>query len=255
MFWFRRSKPARQGSINGIVNLASGYNVRELGGYATPAGRTHAHRFLRSGGIDRLSAEDTRALLDYGVCRVCDLRGELEVRGGDGPLASSSKVEWVNIPLYDFNMSDPQLLPDDNVGGYLSDGYFTMLANHEAVRKVFEFFSTAPENGCVLFHCAAGMDRTGVVAMLVLGLCDVGRDQVIADYAYSFGTLAEVNAAVFAGDGVVRHQVRADLRQRIQAMSVVYDRLVRVYGSVRNYLVQCGITDDQLDAVRRHLLG
>ena len=255
MFWFRKSKPARQGSVNGVVSLASGYNIRELGGYATPYGRTHTHRFLRSGGIDRLSADDARYLLNYGVGRICDLRGPLEVRGGDGPLQNAPQVKWVNVPLYDFDMSNEEVIPHDNVGGYLSDGYFTMLANRPAVRQVFEFFSEAPDDCCVLFHCAAGMDRTGVIAMLVLGLCGVGRDQIVADYAYSFGYLGEVNAAVFAGRGPLRHQVRADLQLRIDAISAVYDRLVQRYSSVEKYLLDCGLERSTLDAVSHHLLG
>lgn len=256
MFWIRKSKPARQGSVNGVVNLASGYNVRELGGYVTPYGRTHTHRFLRSGGIDRLSERDAKYLVDYGVRRVLDLRGTAEVRGGDGPLSRDPKVEWKNIPLYDFDMSDPAFMNDDGstLGGYLSSGYFTMLANHDAVRDSFKFFGGAPQDTCILFHCAAGMDRTGVTAMLVLGLCGVARDQVIADYAYSFGTLAEVNAAVFGAKGHTRHKVREELAQRIDAITVVYDRLLDAYGSFEQYLLACGLTKDELVAVRNHLV-
>lgn len=256
MFWIRKSKPARQGSVNGIVNVPSGYNVRELGGYVTPYGRTHTHRFLRSGGIDSLSRRDAQFLVDYGVRRVLDLRGEMEVRGGDGPLAGDPKVTWKNIPLYDFDMSDPAFMDADGgtLGGYLSSGYFTMLANRDAVRDSFRFFAEAEPGSCILFHCAAGMDRTGVTAMLVLGLCGVARDQVIADYAYSFGTLAEVNAAVFGAKGRTRHKVREELRQRIDAITVVYDKLIDAYGSFERYLLACGLSTKELVAVRDHLV-
>ena len=34
----------------------------------------------------------------------------------------------------------------------------------------------------LVFHCAAGKDRTGVLAALVLDLCGVARDDIVADY-------------------------------------------------------------------------
>ena len=37
----------------------------------------------------------------------------------------------------------------------------------------------------VLFHCAAGKDRTGIVAAMVLGLVGVGDDAIVADYLRS----------------------------------------------------------------------
>ncbi len=255
MFWFRKSKPARQGDVKGRVDLDSGYNVRELGGYDTPRGRTKNHRYLRSGGVIGLSRQDAEYLRSsYKVHRVLDLRGPLEVKGGDGILPTLPGVEYRNVQLYDFDLSAPTLERPDDTGGYLASNYFTMLANHAAVCDMFDFFATAPANCCVLFHCAAGMDRTGVAAMLILGLCDVRRDVVVADYAYSFGYLGEVNAAIFAGEGGARHKVREDLAARIRAISTVYDRLIETYGSVRGYLSDAGVPDDQLDAVIRHLV-
>ena len=39
------------------------------------------------------------------------------------------------------------------------------------------------QDGCTLFHCRAGKDRTGVVAMLLLGLAGVSDEDIVADYA------------------------------------------------------------------------
>ena len=40
--------------------------------------------------------------------------------------------------------------------------------------------------GTVLFHCTAGKDRTGVLAMLLLKLADVDEETIINDYAASY---------------------------------------------------------------------
>lgn len=58
-----------------ILRVRSGHNVRELGGYVTPRGKTQTHRFLRSGSTGLLSAEDLDTLRSWGVRYVLDLRG------------------------------------------------------------------------------------------------------------------------------------------------------------------------------------
>ena len=41
------------------------------------------------------------------------------------------------------------------------------------------------ENGAVVFLCSAGKDRTGIIAALVLYLCGVAREDIVADYMVS----------------------------------------------------------------------
>lgn len=233
--------------------LDVGYNVRELGGYATAHGTTVSHRFLRSGDTDMLSERDLAFFRQYGVSRVVDLRSVSETRVAPDDLASQPWVTYRNVPLYDFDMHDPTLDISEHDGGYLASGYLTMLANRPAVREIFSFFAEAGADECVLFHCAAGMDRTGVTAMLLLGLAGVGRQHIIADYVYSYGTPEEVNQAVF--EGKIPKTARNDLAGAINTMATVYDRLTGSYGSVRGYLTACGLTQRQISNVRNHLLG
>ena len=40
-----------------------------------------------------------------------------------------------------------------------------------------------------VFHCAAGKDRTGLLAMLVLGTLGVGHDDIVEDYALTSATM------------------------------------------------------------------
>lgn len=250
MYWFRKNKPSRTADGPGKLDIPGSYNLRELGGYPAAHGRTLYRRFLRSGSLRDLTAAGNRQLYNYGVRAILDLRGKGEVAVDQDALARRGDVSFRNVELYAFDMSDPKLDRGDDEGGYLAAGYFTMLANHEAVREIFEYLGAMRDNRCLLFHCSAGMDRTGVVAMLVLGLVGVPREVIVADYAYSFGQVDEVNAAVFGG----RDNAQGALALRIRAIEVTYDRLVEAYGSVRNYLLACGVPAMALDATERHLL-
>lgn len=250
-FWFGRKKPSRQGGVTGRLDVPGSYNLRELGGYPGSTGKTLYRRFLRSGSLGEITPAGNRQLYDYGVRAILDLRGRDEVEGDPDPLGRRKGVAWRNVELFSYDMSDPKLDRGDDEGGYLAAGYFTMLSNRDAICEVFDFLGSMADNHCLLFHCSAGMDRTGVVAMLVLGLVGVPRLDIIADYAYSFGTTAEVNAAVF---GKRSGNAQDALALRIHAIEVTYDRLVDAYGTVRDYLVACGVPAPRLDATIRHLM-
>ena len=232
------------------LDVESGYNVRELGGYAVDAGETAWRRALRSGGIDMLSPEDQRRLREYGVRAVLDLRGASETRFAPDKLSAMGEVRYLNVPFYDFDLSDPKLERPDDAGGYLTLGYFTMLANHEAVREIFSFVADCEPGDCVLFHCAAGMDRTGMCAMLLLGIVGANRERIVADYCYSFGSVEEVDSYVY-GNGPVPSNELLIRRETIEA---VYDRLLEAYGSFETYLLRCGVSMEQIKRVRTHLL-
>ena len=111
-----------------------------------------------------------------------------------------------------------------------------------------------PAHALISFHCAAGMDRTGVVSMLLLGLAEVSRRQIVADYAYSFGTVEEVDCALDDhGDALEEAFITTHLRNRIAIMGAVFDTIVHEHGSVRRYLASCGLESTTLDAIVDHL--
>lgn len=238
------------------LRLRSAYNVRELGGFDSPRGTTLRHRFLRSGATRSLTQDDLDILRAWGVTRVADLRSLGESPQLSCRFARQDWVTWENVPLYDYDMSAPAMTPVRDVGGYFVSGYLHMLTSHAAIRRLFEFFAQAGSDECVLFHCAAGMDRTGMVAMLLLGLAEVPRSQIIADYLYSFGKVAEVDGIVFGGkEPVVREGFWNPIPSRLEAITFMLDRIEGGYGTARAFLSACDVDDACLDAVRGMLVG
>lgn len=231
-------------------------NCRELGGYPLPAadGRapgatTLPHRFLRSGSTSMLSRKEAHYLRKYGVARVVDLRSAQECASSPDVFASYPGATYINVPLFGTNLHDPKLrLPGDS-RDYLASGYLRMLNNHEAVRQIFAAFAEAAPEECILYHCAAGMDRTGITSMLLLGLCGVDRTSIVADYTYSFASRDEVDAYIY--QGISPSFTTVDVLAKL--MGRVYDGLLESYGSAEAYLLACGISKAQLARVRGHL--
>lgn len=269
----------------GIPVVESCENCRELGGYPTSGGGTTLpDRFLRSGSTSGVTAADLAYLSSLGLARVVDLRSSEEVHSLPDPLHNQAAIRYKNVPLHNKNLHDPrfaQVNSGDETHDFLANGYLKMLGNHGAVREIFRFFSHAKENECVLFHCAAGMDRTGIVSMLVLGLADVDRAHICADYGYSFGPKAMVDEIALGvcpaedDKSMSPNDQTEDTAEKssphntdpwscgekdsvsmlCDLMGTVFDEVVGAYGSVYDYLRACGCTERELGRVRRHLLG
>ncbi|MBP0975243.1 MAG: tyrosine-protein phosphatase, partial [Oscillospiraceae bacterium] len=52
-------------------------------------------------------------------------------------------------------------------------------------REVFDLFLNKQEGDAILFHCAGGKDRTGMVSMLMLAALDFDKDIMMQDYMMS----------------------------------------------------------------------
>lgn len=237
-------------------------NVRDLGGCDSPHGKTQAHRFVRCGATSSLTKIDLFRFRRWGVSHVLDLRSQMESPRQTCRFSNQGWVTWENVPFYEVDISAPTMVPTRNVSNYLVSSYLYMLAVPTTIRSVFEFCAQADKSQCVLFHCAAGMDRTGMVAMLLLGLADVPRNQILADYCYSFAPREAVDKAVLAyvPNGEVPQKNPNDdfssyiLHTRLEAIAAVYDTVVEAHGTVRRFLRSCDVPDAVLDAVTAHLV-
>ncbi len=238
-----------------FLRIRSCPNARELGGYDTPQGRTAYHRFLRAGGTRALTSEDLQRLRQWGVTRVMDLRSVGESPRVTCRLSNQDWVAWENVPFYDYDLSAPTMAPVHPSDNYLVTGYLHMLSSATSIRRILAFFAASRPTDCILFHCAAGIDRTGVVAMLLLGLVGVARRQVIADYAYSFGSVAEVESLVSGATGTPPARISSMLRIRLDTIATVYDTVIHEHGTFRAFLTSCGVDEPTLDGVTAHLIG
>ena len=169
--------------------LARVRNVRDLGGCAYRAedgsqGETAYGIFLRGPSLRKLTPGDYEYLQEYGEGLKCvvDLRSDFEVGHWPDPYARGRDgVAYVHVQMLDQLNSGKfrDALPDR-----MSTVYKGLLDNHaSSIRRVMESIDAFGQDGCTLFHCRAGKDRTGVVAMLLLGLAGVSDEDIVADYA------------------------------------------------------------------------
>lgn len=128
-------------------------------------------------------------------------------------------------------------------------GYFDMLNEQACMCKVMRQIASAPKG--VLFHCAAGKDRTGCTAALLLLLCCVPQADVVADYQVSETYLQEIIRRLRKE----RPNAPAHLgRSRAEYMEETLALLTDKYGTAEDYLRAIGLTDEELNLLRGKLL-
>lgn len=235
------------------------FNIRDLGGYATASGGTIPwRRFLRADSLHRIHPAEITRLHDEGLRMVIDLRTSDEVESAPNPFAAFPDVHFANLPLFD-DLS-PQALSRAEVADEHPLQRFYLTALETRATAICTILSTMADlrEGAILFNCTAGKDRTGIIAALLLGIADVERDQIIADYALTADLIPDLVEEFLnlsrARGGDVESYARL-LESPATAIAATLDHIDRSYGSVAGYLEKIGLPRSDLHELYGRLTG
>ncbi|HZR12044.1 MAG TPA: tyrosine-protein phosphatase [Acidimicrobiia bacterium] len=235
-------------------------NFRDLGGYPTVDGRTvRSGRVFRSDSLSHLSDADVARLVDgLGLVTVVDLRAANEVATyGPAPLAGRG-VAVHHLPIVDETRRRPGDGEPDPVSRPMAELYGMMLERF-ADRFVGVLRVVAdPVNQPVVFHCAAGKDRTGLVAALLLGVLGVDDDVIALDYATTAEHLDELLARQRSRGAAGNEAGNVDpalLTAEAHVMRDVLAGITTAHGSVTAYVTRHGLDARELASLRARLLA
>jgi protein-tyrosine phosphatase len=241
------------------LGLAGAQNFRDLGGYPASGGaHTRWGRVFRS---DALVLED----LDYaiftslGIRTVYDLRSDTEREMSPNRLPDASyALEMVSLVTE--SAAPPPL--DALIGdgeAFLADVYLHMLERSAiGFGRVLSGLAEEPRLPAV-FHCAAGKDRTGMVAALLLSVLGVAEQDILDDYELTsrYRTSERVNAVIEllrSERGVTPEVAAGILRTPRWAMQSALAAIRQRYGGVEDYLVREAAVDPSVPERLRQLL-
>jgi protein-tyrosine phosphatase len=213
-------------------------NVRDLGGLRTGDGRVTRWRALvRSDNPAKLTAAGWSALYAYGIRTIISLRTYGMTEDELNVTPPYSDLALVQAPIED--ITDADFLQQ----WVISDLWCTPLYYKDALQRwperhgaAISAVAQAPAGG-VLFHCARGNDRTGIIALLLLALAGVVPDDMIADYELSPDSDREELLA----------------RENSSVRDAILGALTGL--DIDSYLCLGGASADDLAAVRKRLLG
>jgi protein-tyrosine phosphatase len=255
-----------------IVSLEGVDNFRDFGGYHAAGGRRiRPGRLYRSAHHGQATDADLAAIAALDIAVIVDLRRAEErqrfpSRRHDDFAAAVIDNDIDDVaadPWFDFiKGSDGS---EASFRGYLLDYYrdAPFVARHVDLFSRY-FRALGETDGPVLIHCAAGKDRTGMLAALTHSLMGVHEDDIFADFlltntATPIDRRLPVAIETIAGlcgrtptEAAVRTAMGVDTAYLERAFAAIEDR----HGSVAAYLESAlGVDAALRERIETRLVG
>jgi protein-tyrosine phosphatase len=246
------SKPLRRLSLEGA------YNVRDLGGYPIRAGgSTRWKTFLRADSMHRLTSKDRVTLVQYGVRTVVDLRTTEETEFQPNVFAGESEIQYVHHNIIGGDSLTENAYVETGIpADRIRISYTHWLDRRQtAFRQVLTLLAK-PSARPVIYHCAGGKDRTGVISALLLDIAGVDRETIAEDYSLTARYLMQRNldGHSFSGQKVVTTW------RQYQAEYCPPDGIIKTlkhldenYGGVPQYMQAIGLSVEQITSLSNAL--
>ncbi|MBV9565376.1 MAG: tyrosine-protein phosphatase [Bradyrhizobium sp.] len=246
-----------------FLPLQRGHNFRDLGGYETGDGRRVRHRLLyRSGTMADLTEADVKRLTGLGIVCICDLRTTSERTRHPTSWHDPAKVRMI-AQDYDHSEGSLATLTTGDAQAVRQRMISLYRTLHEEQRAGFaELFARLVQGELpLLFNCAAGKDRTGIAAALVLSALGVPRNTVIGEYVLSdryaeplFDLLCR-NPRYGLDANSPRESWLPMTRAYPEYIETMLDAVTERHGSIESYLAEeLGIDGAAVERLRDNLL-
>lgn len=212
-------------------------NCRDIGGKKTSDGHTVRYGLIYRGtNMDATTNHEKSVLIDD-----MGIKTDIDLRDGTPSAVHSSNPYGMgecNQPFYSVRWDVDYL--------YAGFSYFTDLVKPDRIRKIFEGIINSVTNGkpCYI-HCAVGADRTGYVCMLLEAALGVTLKWCSIDY--------ELTSFSCAGDRS-RDGSSADFFFTEGRRYIAGYSNASFCENARKILLDAGITQAQLDALRSAML-
>jgi protein-tyrosine phosphatase len=237
--------------------------LRDVGGPPVAAGGTIATGLLFRISGQLVSATELDELRVAGVVAIVDLRAVDEDRRLVERWAAAHGVSYAHEPINAAGFA--QLVELARTGGTRAQAHETMLATY---RYVVDEHGPQLANTLALlahgvpagFGCAAGRDRTGIVASLLYDLLGVPDDAIHATYAAAAPSPDQLRPMARQHFGLAPGEplpeaVEALLTVRPEWIAATLEHVRSRYGGVAPYLYQHGLPDDAPERLRQLLVA
>ena len=175
--------------MSDILGIEKKRNLRDLGGYKTQNGK-HVKKgyFFRSSRLMDFDQAELKILNSLNIKKIYDLRSKEEVK--DAPDPTLKGAEYIHssaaarVDGTEVNFSPAALIAENVYSKECNDEFthkvYGNLPFSYAYKRMFE--DIVAGNVPILFHCSAGKDRTGIVAILILLALGVDEETAMYDY-------------------------------------------------------------------------
>lgn len=218
-------------------------NFRDLGQIPVGDGRKIKPGLLfRSGELFSLSVEDVSTLEKMQLQTIIDLRAQREVDRRPDKLIKTVK-SIVHIDIFDGARDrSEKFLKEDNALGLetvLTGDYRRMVVEHAPEFQRFLQIVATTEHLPLVYHCAAGKDRTGLATVFLLAALGVEMEVIRKDYLDSnirSQIITEKIIREVTKSGQNGKILRPLLEVRDDYLDAALDEINKMYESLENYI-------------------
>lgn len=250
--------------------LASAPNFRDMGGLPASGGKMLRYgQLYRSEDFSNLSETDAALLQGLGVQLLCDLRSKSERHQYPNRWpADSANTLNLNIST-DLRASHQAITRLLSGSPGVAQAEEAMLVTYRMFPEAFavrlpQLFEHILHGGHLplVFHCAAGKDRTGFIAAILLTALGVDREAIYADYLLSRerwkGERSESAIRRYlqplCGQAPAAEVVQTLCQVRSNYLDAALDEIAQRYGSTSDYLELIGLNAQAKDRLQAQLL-
>lgn len=236
-------------------------NFRDIGGfYSEKYKKSVKERLIyRAPSIQLASSDDLLILKKNNIVNIIDLRSDYEVmREGIGNLANYNKINYYNIPLLSSSQWEVDPIGSKNSENFEGLSYFKYLDNQDSLYNIFNLIiNSINNNQGVIFHCAFGKDRTGIIAALLQDSLGVDKNIISKEFAKSSNFLHELIAKYKDSDTYKRDLSNTNINHMETKEKSILDffkLLYKKHGTSDNFLKSLSILDKDLDNFKNLML-
>ncbi len=242
-------------------------NFRDFGGYETDEGRrVKWGKLYRSGQLSTLTERDLELLDALDIDLVCDFRRLDEQENEPSRLPTRRPPRIASLPITPgsnasfFEQAEEEFNGPDTMFGFMVQiNEDFAVAQTETYGRMFAEI-LALDDASLLVHCAAGKDRTGFAAAIILMALGVSREVAMHDYLLTrrfFLPDAEIARLKqkYAMEHLPAEAVRPMLEVHEDYLARALDSIDERYPSVDAYLEQAlGVGPAEREELRRRYL-
>jgi protein-tyrosine phosphatase len=182
-----------------------GCNLRDLGDYALGGLSLRKGLIFRSDALSGLSEQVARKVDDLGLCLVIDLRSKNELDEYPHDLAERTGISYHHIDLSAGLRGPARPVQEGESPVWPSLAVLYCRYLESCTQELGASLSLlARANGPALFNCTAGKDRTGLLAMLVLGLLGADDEAIVLDYMKTKERILTLMPFLASGENIQR---------------------------------------------------
>lgn len=218
---FKTAASVRTIKISGVDN------IRDIGGRKTYSGkRVKQGLIYRSANLNDIKKSGKTALINR-----LHVKTDLDLRRVDEDGAGYESPVGINYI---------------NISGKSYESIYETEEGRTALVKALRVF-TEKKNYPIIFHCVAGRDRTGALAMILEGLLGVKKKDIFRDYELTY-------LSAYSGS-------QESAKERLKKFSKTYNYLAAYKNSDRSFkynvskfLTDNGMTESEINKIREIML-